>query len=237
MRERREPQRFSRRHLIAAAAVGGAVGLVGGYPDGADPTAATAFAAAPTQPIPPDEALKRLMDGNARYIAGKLTADSENLSILHAKTAERQRPFAAVLSCADSRVPAEIVFDQSIGHIFVCRVAGNIATPSIIGSLEFGAAVLGTSALMVLGHGSCGAVSATIQNQSVPGQISGLYPYIRPAIDQAGSDLDAATRANARYQALLLQHASPVLAGLIKDGKLKIVAAHYYLETGKVAIL
>ncbi|HEV2438710.1 MAG TPA: carbonic anhydrase [bacterium] len=232
MRDRIEPQRFSRRDLIVAAAAGGAVGLAAG----AAP-AATAFAATPTQPIAPDEALKRLMDGNARYVAGKLTADSENLSILHAKTAERQRPFAAVLSCADSRVPAEIVFDQTIGHIFVCRVAGNIATPAIIGSLEFGAAVLGTSVLMVLGHASCGAVSATMQNQAVPGQISGLYPYIRPAVDQAGSDLDAAIRANARYQASLLQHASPVFAGLIKDGKLKIVAAHYYLETGKVAIL
>jgi len=237
MREKSEPQRFSRRDLIVAAAAGGAAGLAAGSPRGAGSTAATAFAATPTQPIPPDAALKRLMDGNARYIAGKLTADSENLSILHAKTAERQRPFAAVLSCADSRVPAEIVFDQSIGHIFVCRVAGNIATPAIIGSLEYGAAVLGTSVLMVLGHASCGAVSATMQNQAVPGQISGLYPYIRPAVDQAGSDLDAAIRANARYQASLLQHASPVFAGMIKDGKLKIVAAHYYLETGKVAIL
>jgi len=184
-----------------------------------------------------NEALKRLTDGNARYVAGRMTAFDEDLAILKAKTAEKQKPFAAVLSCADSRVPVEIVFDQSIGHIFVCRVAGNIATPAMIGSLEYGAAVLGASVIMVLGHANCGAVSAAMQNKAVPGQISGLFPYIRPAVDQAGGSLDAAIRANARNQAALLQHASPVLAGLVKDGKIKIVSAHYALATGKVSVL
>jgi carbonic anhydrase len=134
-------------------------------------------------------------------------------------------------------VPVEIVFDQTIGHVFVTRVAGNIVTPEIIGSLEYGVAVLGTRVLMVLGHGACGAVSAAIAAKDVPGQISTLYRHIRPAVDQAGSNLDAAIRANARIHARLLPDASPVIAGAIKQGRLKVVAAYYDLATGVVTIL
>ena len=137
---------------------------------------------------------------------------------------------------ADSRVPVELVFDQSIGHVFVNRVAGNIATTEIIASIEYGAAVLGTKVIMVLGHGNCGAVSATIDGKAVPGQISSLYRYIRPAINQAGGELKAATEANAKIQAQLLKESSPVLAGLIKDGKLSVVAAFYDVESGKVTL-
>jgi carbonic anhydrase len=185
----------------------------------------------------PDQALKRLMDGNGRFAAGKLTSFQEDLRVLKEKTAEKQEPFAAVLSCADSRVPVEIAFDQTIGHVFVTRVAGNIVTPEIIGSLEYGVAVLGTRILVVLGHGSCGAVSASISAKEVPGQISALYRHIRPAVDQAGSDLDAAIRANARIQARLLQDSSPVIAGAVKQGRLKVVAAYYALATGVVTLL
>jgi carbonic anhydrase len=185
----------------------------------------------------PDEALKRLMDGNARFTAGQLTSLQEDLQLLKQKTAEKQQPFAAVLSCADSRVPVEFVFDQTIGHIFITRVAGNVVTPEIIGSLEYGVAVLGTRVLMVLGHGACGAVSATIAAKEVPGQISTLYRHIRPAVDQAGSDLEAAIRANARIHARLLQDASPVIAGAVKQGRLKVVAAYYDLATGVVTLL
>lgn len=177
------------------------------------------------------------MDGNARYVAGALTGFNEDLTVLKRRTAEKQQPFAAVLSCADSRVPVEIAYDQSIGHVFVCRVAGNIAAPAVIGSLEFGTAVLGARLLMVLGHSGCGAVAAAIQNRAVPGQISGLYPYIRPAVDRAGTDLDAAMKTNALFQARMLQEASPVIAGLVKQGKLKVVAAYYDLVTGKVSVL
>lgn len=185
----------------------------------------------------PDDALRRLMDGNARYAAGKLSSLREDLQLLKQKTAGKQEPFAAVLSCADSRVPVEIVFDQTIGHVFVTRVAGNIVTPEIIGSLEYGVAVLGTRVLMVLGHGSCGAVSASIAAKDVPGQISTLYRHIRPAVDQAGSDLAAAIRANARIQARLLHDSSPVIAGAVKQGQLKVVAAYYDLGTGVVTLL
>jgi carbonic anhydrase len=187
--------------------------------------------------IGPDAALKRLMDGNARYTAGQLTSLQEDLQLLKQKTAEKQKPFAAVLSCADSRVPVEFVFDQTIGHIFVTRVAGNIVTPEIIGSLEYGVAVLGTRVVMVLGHGACGAVSATIAAKEVPGQISALYRHIRPAVDQAGSDVEAAIRANARIHARLLQDASPVIAGAVKQGRLKVVAGYYDLATGVVTLL
>ncbi len=185
----------------------------------------------------PDDALKRLMDGNARFAAGKLTSFKEDLQILKQKTAEKQEPFAAVLSCADSRVPVEIAFDQTIGHVFVARVAGNVVTPEIIGSLEYGVAVLGTRVVMVLGHGSCGAVSAAIAGKEVPGQISVLYRHIRPAVDQAGPNLDTAIRANARIQARLLQDTSPVVAGAVKQGRLKVVAAYYDLATGVVTLL
>ena len=187
--------------------------------------------------LTPDAALKALMDGNERYVGGQLQSLNEDLAILKAKTAEKQEPFAAVLSCADSRVPVEFVFDQSIGHLFVVRVAGNVTTPEITASLEYGVAVLGTKVLMVLGHGNCGAVKATIEGKAVPGQISALYAPIRPAVDAAGPDLDAAIDANAKIQATLLSEASPIIAGAIKEGKLKVVPARYDIASGKVSLL
>jgi carbonic anhydrase len=185
----------------------------------------------------PDAALQRMMDGNGRYVELHFQSFDEDLSILRADTEEKQEPFAAVLSCADSRVPVEIVFDQSIGHLFVTRVAGNVATPEIIASLEYGAAVLGTVVIMVLGHTNCGAVKAAIAAKEVPGQISVLYAPLRPAVDQAGPNLEASIRANARIQAKLLSEASPVLAGLIGQRRLKVVAAYYDLASGKVELL
>ena len=187
--------------------------------------------------LTPDAALKTLMDGNQRYVGGQLKCSSENLAILKAKTAEKQEPFASVLSCADSRVPVEIVFDQSIGQLFVVRLAGNIATPEVIASLEYGVAVLGTRVLMVLGHSNCGAVKATIDGKAVPGQISALYAQIRAAVDEAGTDLDAAIDANARNQAKLLSKASVIISAAIKEGKLKVVPARYDLASGKVSLL
>jgi carbonic anhydrase len=187
--------------------------------------------------LSPDAALRQLMDGNQRFMARRLTLDQEDLAILRQNTAEKQEPFAAVLSCADSRVPVELVFDQSIGHVFVTRVAGNVATSEVIASLEYGAAVLGTKAILVLGHGNCGAVKATIEGKAVPGQISTLYPHIRPAVDQAGSNLEAATKANAKIQAALLRQASTVISGLVKESKLKVVAGYYDIASGSVTLL
>jgi len=134
-------------------------------------------------------------------------------------------------------VPVELVFDQSIGHVFVTRVAGNVATTEIIASLEYGAAVLGTRVIMVLAHQGCGAVKAAVGGKAVPGQISALYAPLQAAVEQGHHDYEATARINARIQADLLATASPVLAGLIEKGDLKVVAAYYSLETGRVSLL
>jgi len=194
------------------------------------------IARAQTQ-MTPDAALQTMMDGNRRFTQGQMTSFNDDLKLLKEKTAESQAPFAALLSCADSRVPAELVFDQTIGHLFVCRVAGNIVSPELIASLEYGAAVLGTKAIMVLGHSNCGAVSATIAAKAVPGQISVLYRSIRPAVDQAGTNVEAASKANAKIQAGLLGTSSPVLAEQVKNNQLKIVAAYYDVASGVVSLL
>ena len=187
--------------------------------------------------LSPDAALRELMQGNGRFTSGRLTALDHDLAILKQNTAEKQEPFAAVLSCADSRVPVELVFDQSIGHIFVARIAGNVVSSEIIATLEYGATVLGTKVILIMGHGNCGAVNATIQAKEVPGQISALFPHIQPAVDRAGPNLEAATKANAKVQALLLSQASTVISGLLKEGKLKVVAAYYDVKTGHVTLL
>jgi carbonic anhydrase len=134
-------------------------------------------------------------------------------------------------------VPVELVFDQTIGQLFVARVAGNFVTPEILGSLEYGAAVLGTKLILVLGHSSCGAVTATMQGNAVPGQISSLFSHIQPAVDRAGGSLEKAVQENAKIQAGLLKKSSPLLAGLMKEGKLKIVAGYYDLSTGRVSLI
>jgi carbonic anhydrase len=198
---------------------------------------ATASHARAQTALSPDTALEQLMAGNGRFVAKRLTSFEEDLSILKQNTVAKQEPFAAVLSCADSRVPVELLFDQSIGHVFVSRVAGNICTPEIIASLEYGATVLGTAAIVVLGHGGCGAVKATIEAKAVPGQISALYASIRPAVERAGRDLEAVVKANAQIQADLLRTASPVIGDLIAQGRIKVAAAYYDLGSGQVSLL
>jgi carbonic anhydrase len=225
--------RLSRRKFLGAALAGTAATFAGAGTMGFLATQ-PAFA---QSNLTPDEALKALLDGNERYIAGRFTSFDEDKQILRDHTVDKQEPFAAVLSCADSRVPVEIIFDQSIGHLFVARVAGNVATPEIIASLEYGAAVLGTKVIVVLGHAGCGAVKAAIAGKEVPGQISALFPHLRPAVDQAGPDLASTTKKNASIQASLLSTASPVLAPMVKEGKLKIVGAYYDLGTGKVTLV
>src|SRR5438876_3616671 len=160
----------SRRSVLGAGAAGSAAALLAAVGlDLAAPRPALAQSV-----LSPDAALKQMMDGNQRFIDKKLISFDEDLAELKQNTAEKQEPFAAVLSCADSRVPVELIFDQSIGHLFVTRVAGNVATTDVIASLEYGVAVLGTAVIMVLGHGHCGAVSAAIAGKEVPGQISAL---------------------------------------------------------------
>jgi carbonic anhydrase len=215
----------------------GAGGVLAGMATAAGVELGAPLASLAQSKLSPDAALKDLMDGNKRYTDGRLTAPAHDLEMLRDKTQEKQEPFAGVLACADSRVPVELVFDQSIGHVFVTRVAGNIVTPEIIASLEYGAAVLGTKLIVVMGHSSCGAVKATIQAKEVPGQISALYPHIQPAVDQAGSNLEAAIKANAKIQAGLLRQSSTVIAGLLKENKVKVVAAYYDIANGGVTLL
>jgi carbonic anhydrase len=224
---------LSRRKFLGTALAGTAASLAGAASVG---LLATKPALAQSN-LTPDEALKALLDGNERFVSGQMTSFNDDLKILRDHTVDKQEPFAAVLSCADSRVPVEIIFDQSIGHVFVTRVAGNISNSEIIASLEYGAAVLGTKVIVVLGHDSCGAVKAAMQNKPVPGQISALFPHLRQALDQAGSNLENAIKANALIQAATLQQSSPLLAPMVKEGKLKVVAAYYDLATGKVTLV
>jgi carbonic anhydrase len=192
-----------------------------------------------SQPEPrlsPEAALEELLAGNRRFTSGRTSAHRRDLAMLQ-QTLEKQEPFAAVLSCSDSRVPVEVVFDQTIGQLFVTRVAGNIVTAEIIASLEYAAAVLGTNTILVMGHSRCGAVTAAIQGLSVPGQIGTLFPYIKPAVEQAGPDLEATVRANARIQAARLRASSSLLTAMVEEGKLKITAGHFDIRTGAVTLL
>jgi len=224
-------QAESRRRFMQMG-VTGVAGLLTGGLEVALPPGARAQSA-----LTPDAALAELMAGNQRFITGRMTSNEHDLTILKEKTFDKQEPFAALLSCADSRVPVELIFDQTIGHIFVTRVAGNIVTPEIIASLEYGAAVLGTEVILVMGHANCGAVKATIQGKEVPGQISALFPHIQPAVDQAGPNLEATTKANAKIQAALLRESSTVISSMVKQGKVKVVAGYYDVGTGAVTIL
>lgn len=186
--------------------------------------------------LSPDGALQELLAGNHRFVANQLTSIEHDLAILKEHTVDKQEPFAGVLACSDSRVPVELVFDQTIGHIFVTRVAGNVVTPEIIASLEYGVAVLGIKVLLVVGHSNCGAVKAAMKAGTVPGQISVLYQHLQPAVTQSGDHVDKAIKANARFQAELLRTSSTVIRNAVQAGKLKVEAGMYDLTTGKVSL-
>jgi carbonic anhydrase len=189
--------------------------------------------------ITPDQALQLLKEGNARFVQNKRLYPNQDWTRI-TEVAPSQAPFAAVLGCADSRVPVEIIFDRGFGDIFVDRVAGNVATPEETGSLEFGTLELGAKVILVLGHERCGAVKAAIAGGTLPGDIGSLTEAIMPAVEssknQPGDKVENAVKANARLQADRLK-ASPVLHQLIEEGKLKIVCGYYDLDTGAVTIL
>lgn len=207
-----------------------------------NPQSAQAAVAPTDKPV--GSSLKRLMEGNSRFMEEKLQNPNRALSRLR-EVAEKQQPFAAVLSCADSRVPAEIIFDQGIGDIFDVRIAGNIATPEAIASLEYAAVKLDVPLIMVLGHERCGAVKAALAGGALPGQISTLVQAIEPALKNNSylSDLNSsalvnkAVEENIRYQVEKLQKESKVLADLVQKGKLKIRGGRYDLDTGEVCLI
>lgn len=185
----------------------------------------------------PLDAMAELIAGNRRFMEGRPVGPHRTMARVQ-ELAAGQAPFAAVLACADSRVPVEILFDQGVGDLFVCRAAGNIVTPELIGSLEFGTAVLGARAVVVLGHTGCGAVKATIAGDPVPGQISTLYRHIRPAVERSATrELEDVSRHNVRVQAGLLRTSSPVIAQLVREDKLLVVGGMYDLGTGRVTLL
>ncbi|MGH8250477.1 MAG: carbonic anhydrase [Steroidobacteraceae bacterium] len=197
------------------------------------------------------DALGRLREGNARFAAHAPSQDSMASAARRRELAIAQEPFAIVLGCSDSRVPVEIVFDQGPGDLFVIRVAGNIVAPSLIGSVEFAADRFGTRLVVVLGHSSCGAITATIEelhrpttNQSP--NLNAIVDHIRPGVEAlvAGDDggdpaaLElAAMRANILASVHQLRHGSAIIEGLIASSGLAVVGAWYSLESGAVEFL
>lgn len=193
--------------------------------------------------VSPDEAIKLLLDGNKRFVEQKRLYPDQSPKRIHS-VSQAQHPFAAILGCADSRVPAEIVFDQGIGDIFDVRVAGNICCDISIGSLEYATSVLGSRLIMVLGHRRCGAVAEALKDELVPGRISLLVEQIKPAVksikstkEETLNTADNAVIANVKYQVAQLKESSAILNQLISDNQLKIVGAVYDIDTGKISML
>jgi len=188
--------------------------------------------------------LKRLVEGNKRFVAGKPRHPNQGPR-RRGQVAQGQHPFAVILGCADSRVPPEVVFDQGLGDLFVIRVAGNIVDDAVLGSIEYAAEHLGTRLIIVLGHAKCGAVAAAVEaaakGGSPPGHIGSLVKPILPAVDaakgQPGDPLDNAVRANVGRMVRWLRSSEPVLAALVREGGVKVVGARYDLQSGAVQVI
>lgn len=186
----------------------------------------------------PDEALAELKDGNQRFMDGKLINTNYKGEI--ELTKNDQHPHSLILSCLDSRIPPEIIFDQGIGNIFVARVAGNIEDANVLGSMEFATKVKGTKLIVVMGHNKCGAVKGAIDNAQL-GNLTQLVDQIKPAIcgDKANMDMmmDATAKKNVELTIADILKQSQVISDLVKEGKVKIVGAYYDLTTGKVEFI
>jgi carbonic anhydrase len=224
---------ISRRNLLKLTATTAGIGLITNQL-GINVLAAPVKIA--TKSLTPDAALAKLLAGNQRFV-NQTTKKPHQGAFRLQEVAQGQQPFATILGCADSRVPVEILFDRGLGDLFTVRVAGNVATPEEIGSLEY-ATLLGTQVILVLGHERCGAVTAALANKPVPGQIGSILEQIQPAIaatkGQAGDPLKNAIIANVNNQIITLK-SSPVLAKLIASDKLIIVGGYYDLDTGLVS--
>ena len=185
-------------------------------------------------------AWNKLMVGNTRYVSGHLDHPRQSVE-RRASLAASQRPFAIVLSCADSRVPPEVVFDQGLGDLFTVRVAGNVATDDVIASLEYAVAHLGPKLIVVLGHERCGAVDATLKGGAPEGHLAALMDRIKPATDaarnQTGDKLDSAVRFNVLNTVRQLKDSQPILGENVKSAGLKILGARYDLDTGKIELV
>lgn len=231
-----------------------------------------AYAADPThanQPIvPPAEAISKLKEGNSRYTSGNqqhphesseersymatnsyenagmpfLGVTAEQAAKRRAELIKSQHPFATIVSCSDSRVPPEMVFDQGLGDLFICRVAGNVINDESLGSIEYSIDHLGVRLIVVLGHQSCGAVKAAKETIAAkgkaPGHIESLVTAIKPAVESTvNGDLDATIKANVKHFVNALRSSTPILKPKVDSGQVRVVGAYYSLDTGSVTFL
>lgn len=201
--------------------------------------------------IAADEALQRLREGNARFVAGAAASQATDHRVRREQLADNQAPFAIIVGCSDSRVPVEAVFDQGLGDLFVIRVAGNIVSSTQLGSIEFAAVELGTRLVLVLGHTRCGAVAAAlraVQDDEEPGSagLRRIVDMIRPAVNRAMADagngcrdelVDAIGREHVRHSVEAIRNGSGIIRRLIEEDGLEVVGAEYSIATGVVEFL
>ena len=214
-----------------------AVSLVGGsqFARAADP-------AHPEQPtVAPAEAIAKLKEGNARYTSGNLQHPGQTTE-RRAELTKSQHPFAIILSCSDSRVPPEIVFDQGLGDLFIVRVAGNVLNDEGLGSIEYGVEILGARFIVVLGHQSCGAVDAAMKTVAAkgkaPGHIQSLVTAIKPVVTATPKgDLDTMIKANVKHVVDRLRSSTPILKARVDSGEVQVIGGYYTLDTGAVTFL
>ena len=233
---------LNRRMFCGCAAAAAFTGLsAAAHAQGAD---CAVFTPARQKEVSPDEAIARLKAGNERFLAGK----SVNCNLMEQvkETAKGQAPFAAIVGCIDSRVPPELVFDQRIGDVFCARIAGNFVNTDIIGSLEFATKIVGSRAIVVLGHSECGAIKGAVDDVRL-GNLTAALSKIRPAVDATKADGDRTAKNSAFVQAVAVTNArlaagklleeSPIMKELVAQKQLRVVPAMHDVATGKVTFL
>ena len=188
------------------------------------------------------DALRRLLEGNRRFVVGKSSQPTGPVLVERRQAlANAQNPFAVILGCSDSRVPPELVFDMTLGDLFVVRTAGEVVDSVALGSIEYAIEHLGTRLIVVLGHQCCGAVSAAVSGPAENGNISNVLKAIQPAVEkakgQAGDSIENGVRAHARNIAKRLQNSGPIITPRVNAGEVMIVAAYYSFDTGQVELL
>ena len=187
-----------------------------------------------------EQALQTLLDGNKRFVAGQARHPNQSSERLAELVARGQHPIAIIVSCSDSRIPPELVFDQGLGDIFVVRTAGQVLDDAALASIEYAAEHLHVPLAVVLGHQDCGAVKAAVGGGDALGHISTLVKRIQPAVEEArdkgGDVLDGAVRIHTLSVARQIESSEPILSELVTDGRLKVVGAYYSLASGEVQI-
>ena len=219
-------QEMHRRAFITVASLGAVTG--------------SALLAKKTVAVDQADPLQRLVDGNRRFVAHRAKRPHQDPA-RRLEVAKGQKPFAAILSCADSRVPPEVIFDQGLGDLFVVRVAGNIADDAVVGSLEYAVEHLGVKLIFVLGHQRCGAVQAAVDGGKPEGHIGTLLSAIMPAVEKSkgksGDKVDNAVRENVHLVEEQLKGSHPILEELLHEHKIRVAGGRYDLDTGAVELV